>query len=196
MLERDFALTGHHGGVREHVAVMRGINRQQSCGRADDFAKGLVGRDRFHIGIDRLLPAAAANIDMRRHVDVVGQARLEIAQTISRRIRAFGMLRRFDGVDVKVVREWMVHVQFQNRVQGRENFLSARIRLAAERPLVPRPQVHHRFGEKRAHIGIVRELFPDFAHRGGVGFIERLAILGLRICVTMAQRFDHRLLDR
>jgi hypothetical protein len=60
--------------------------------------------------------------------------------------------------------------------------------------LIPRPQIHHRLGEERADIGILRISFPDFAHRIRVRAIERTAVFRLRVCVTMPERFDQRFL--
>ena len=48
----------------------------------------------------------------------------------------------------------------------------------------------------RTRVLIVRVLFPNFAHRRRVRFIERLAIFRLWICVTLTQRLDQRPLDR
>src|SRR4029077_20813864 len=62
-------------------------------------------------------------------------------------------------------------------------------------PLVPRTQVHHRFREKHADVGIFRKLLPHFAHGIGISAIERTAVFRLRIRVTLAERFDHRALD-
>jgi hypothetical protein len=64
------------------------------------------------------------------------------------------------------------------------------------RPLVPRPQVHHRFREERADVLVVRELFPNLPHRRRVGLIERLAVVRLRIRIAFAQRVDQGSLDR
>ena len=60
--------------------------------------------------------------------------------------------------------------------------------------LVPRPQVHHRFGKKRADIGIITVRIPNPAHRASVGTIQRTAILGLRICIAITERIDERVL--
>ena len=68
-------------------------------------------------------------------------------------IGALGIRRRFDRVNVEMVRERMLRIQLQHRVERRQDFIRARLRLAFRRPLVPRAQVHHRFGEKRAHVG-------------------------------------------
>mgnify|MGYP001794850160 CR=1 FL=1 len=66
---------------------MGGVGRKQAGRRPDDIPVAPVGRDGFHIGIDRLLPAPAPNIDVRRHVDIVGAARLQLAPPALRRVR-------------------------------------------------------------------------------------------------------------
>ena len=85
-----------------------------------------VSRDRFHVGIDRLLPAPATNVDVRWHVHVVREARLQGTQSIRCRRRPLRMRRRFDRVNVEMIRERMLRVQFQDRVQRRENLVRAR----------------------------------------------------------------------
>ena len=62
--------------------------------------------------------------------------------------------------------------------------------------MIPRAQIHHRLGEKRADIRIVRIFLPNLAHRIGISLIERRAIFRLRIGVTMAERFDQIALYR
>ena len=165
-------------------------------GGPSDFSITLIGRDRFHVRLDRLLPAAAANIDVRRHVHVVREAGLQVAQAIRRGDRALRMRRSFDRVNVKMIRERMFRIHLQHGVECRENFIGAGIWLAFGRPLIPRAQIHHRFREKHADILVVRIFLPDLAHRIGISLIERRAIFRLRIGVTMAERFDQVALDR
>src|SRR6516165_138347 len=100
------------------------------------------------------------------------------------------MWRGLDGVDIEVICQRMIHVEFQYGIEGCENFYSTRLRLAIRGPLVPRPQVHHRFSKKRAYIGIVSVGLPDSAHRVGVGSIQRTAILRLWISIATARRLD------
>ena len=71
------------------------------------------------------------------------------------------------------------------------------IRLTFGRPLIPRAQVHHRFGEECAPTSeIVRIFLPNRAHGVGVSLIERRAILRRRIGITMTQRLDQIALHR
>ncbi len=196
MFHGDLALSRHQRAVREHVPVVRGIDREQPGRWSDDLPIALVRIDRFRIGVDGLLPAAPADIDVRRHVNVVRQARLQVAQSVGRRVRALGIPRRFDRVNVKMVRERMFRIEFQDRVECRQDFIRPRLRLAFRRPLIPRAQIHHCFREKRAHVGIGWMRLPNFPHRIGIRQIERTPVFRLRIGITMAERLDQRALDR
>ena len=69
-------------------------------------------------------------------------------------------------------------------------------RLAIWCPLIPRPQVHHRFREKSADVWILWIFFPHFAHGIGVSAIQPAAIFRLRISVAFCQGIDQRLLNR
>ena len=75
---RELTLAGHHRGVGEHVSVVRDINVDEAGRWPNDFSITLIGRDRLHVRIDRFLPAANANIDVRRHVHIVRETRLQL----------------------------------------------------------------------------------------------------------------------
>ena len=67
---------------------------------------------------------------------------------------------------------------------------------AARLPVVPRAQVHQRFGVERRDVVVVRELRRDLAHGGGVGRVERHAV-GLGVGrIAGREREDQRLLAR
>ena len=70
------------------------------------------------------------------------------------------------------------------------------LRLAVGCPLIPRPQVHHRFREKSANIWILWIFFPHFTHGIGIGAIKPAAIFRLRISVTFCEGADQRPLNR
>jgi hypothetical protein len=99
-------------------------------------------------------------------------------------------------MNIEVVREPMSRIQFQHPVECGENFVCAWVRLTFRRPLIPRAQIHHRFGEKCADIEIVRIFLPTCAHGVGVGLIERRAILRRRVGITVTQRLDQIALHR
>ena len=104
VLDGHFALAGHHRGVSEHVLVVRDIDRQEAFGRPSDFPILPISLDGLEIAIDRLLPAPAPDVDVRWHVDIVCQARLQLAQAVGRSIGALRIRRCFDRMDVKVIR--------------------------------------------------------------------------------------------
>ena len=124
------------------------------------------------------------------------EAGLQSAQTIGGRVRALRMRRSFGRVDVEMIGERMFRIQLQDRLERREDFVRARIRLTFRRPLIPWTQIHHRLGEEDADVRIVRIVLPNLAHRIRVGLIERRAIFRLRIGITMAERLDQVALHR
>ena len=67
----------------------------------------------------------------------------------------------------------------QHRLEHVQHLLRARLRLAAGRPEVPRPQVHQGLGVERPDVRIPGMVPPDRLHRRGVRLVERLAILRL-----------------
>ena len=190
VLNGQFALPSHHRGVGEHVLVMRRINDDQALRWPEDRAVVIVRGDGLDVPFDGFVPAAAADINVGGHVDAVPKGGLQFAQAIRGGVCELGTWRGLDGMDVEMIRQWMVDVDFQHGIKRRENLLSTRLWMAIGSPLIPRPQVHHRFGKKRADIGIFGVGFPDQAHRVGVSAIERTAILGLWIGIPMAKRLD------
>jgi len=175
---------------------MRDVNIQKTLRRSEDFPVTLVCRDGFEIGLDRFQPAAGANVDVRRHMSVVREAGLQIAKAVRRSNRAFRMRRCFHGMNIKMIRERMIGVQLQHRLKRRQNFVRAGLRLTCGRPLIPRSEVHHRFGKERADVWILGILFPNLAHSIGISAIEGAAIFRLRICITFAERIYQRVLDQ
>ncbi len=66
--------------------------------------------------------------------------------------------------------------------------------VAVRRPVVPGHGVHHRLGEQRGGVVVVRVAQRDAAHRRGIGLVERRAI-GRRVgAVALGERLDHGLL--
>jgi hypothetical protein len=177
-------------------SIVREVNIKKSGRRPGNFSVALIGRDRFEIGIDCILPAPATNVDVRRHVHIVREPRLKFPQAICGRERTLRMWGSLHRMNVEMVREWMLRIQLQHRIQRRENFVRAGIWLTFRRPLIPRPQIHHRFGEKDADVLIVRVFSPKLAHRIGISLIQRRAIFPLRIGVTITERVDQVALHR
>ena len=90
---------------------MRDVDVDESHRRPGDFAIAAIRFDGFDVGVDRFLPTSATNVDVRRHMHVVGEAGLQGAQTIGGRGRPFRMRRSFDRVDVKMIGEWMFRIE-------------------------------------------------------------------------------------
>ena len=196
MFERERALAGHHGGIREHVPVVPDVVGEKSFRRVGLLAIALVRCDRFQVADDRVVPPPDTNVDVGRHVNVVAEAGLQIAQPIRRGHGALGMRRRLERVDGEVIRERMIGIELQHRVERREYFVGARLRLALGRPLVPRMRVHHRLREQHAGVRLARKTFPRLAHRVRIRTIERAAVGGLRVRVAFRECGDERAFER
>ena len=190
VFHRQRTLSCHHRRVRQHMAIVRDVDIDESNRRTRDLPITAVSRDGSQIGIDGLTPAPASNVDVGWHVHVMRHARLQGAQPIRCRRCALRMKRRFVRVNVEMIGKRMPRVQFQDSIQRRENLVCAWIGLTFGRPLIPGSQIHHGFGEKRADIGVVRILLPNRAHGVGISLIERRAVLRLRVGVTTTERFD------
>ena len=68
-------------------------------------------------------------------------------------------------------------------------------RLAVECPQSPRMQVHHRFGEQRAGVGIVGIVMRNFAHRVRIRELQRVIHLAVGR-VTLSERVNIFALER
>ncbi len=193
--ERLAALAVHHRGVREHVIVVRHVEPVEAgIGRVHSI--DAIGHQRRGVGIDCLLPAAAPNVDVRRHMNEMADAGLQVAQRVGGAVGAAGSRRCLDGVDVEMAGEGMSRIHFHDPLQRRDDLLGAGLRRAIRLPEIPRAQVHHRLGEESADVGVVRMGLPHSPHRVGVRGVEVRAILRLRIDVARRQRLDQRALDR
>ena len=84
MFHGERALAGHHRGISQHVAIVRHVDIDESLRRPRDFPVTPIGVDRLDVRLDRLLPVAAADVDVGRHVNVVGEAGLKRAEAIRR----------------------------------------------------------------------------------------------------------------
>jgi hypothetical protein len=68
VFDGEIALTGHHGGVSEHMLIMGRIENDETLRLAEDRAIAAIGLDCFQIRGDGLIPVTDTNIDMRRHM--------------------------------------------------------------------------------------------------------------------------------
>jgi hypothetical protein len=100
-------------------------------------------------------------------VDHVPEARLEVAERFGGPVGPLGVGRGFDRVDHQVVRQRVLRVESEHGLEGRDEILGPRLRLAVGRPEVPRAQVGQGLGEERAHVGVPREGLPHPARAPG-----------------------------
>ena len=92
-------------------------------------------------------------------MDQVTGLRRELAKTIRTRQSFFSVVRRFDSVNVVVVRAAVIWIATQDTFQRRHDLECIFLRLAVERPQMPRPQIHHAFGVESGGVEIVRIVF-------------------------------------
>ena len=151
----------------------------------------LVGGGRAEVGERRIVVAARADVDVRGHVHQVARAGREVAQRVGELLRTRGIIGRFDRVDVVVDRADVLRIALEHRLDRTDDLRRVRVRLAA-RPVIPRREVHHRFGVHGLRVVVVGEVRDDVRHRIGVRLVERRTIGGRGIGVALRQRFDQR----
>ena len=155
---------------------------------------GLVGGDRALVGAHRVVVAPDPDVDVRRHVDeVAGRAVGQLRQLVGGGNAELGP-RLLDRVDEEVGGADVIGIALEHARERVDELLRARLGLAVRRPVVPGHGVHHRFGEQRGGVVVVREAQRDAAHRGGVSLVERRAIGGGIGAVALGERLDHGLL--
>ncbi len=111
------ARAAHHRGIGEHVVVVRDVEAVEA-GVGSEGEEPAVGGDRLAVGLLGLLPVAQPHVDVRRHVDVVREAGLEVAEPVGGGLGASGVGRGLDGVDVEVVRQRMVGGELRARIRA------------------------------------------------------------------------------
>ena len=139
-----FAL--HHGGIGQHVVVVGHVEAVRAL-LGGDRPVCLIGGDRLFVGDDGLLPTAAADVDVRRHVDQVADPRLQVAKPVGGSVGPFGMRRRLDCVDHEMQRQRMPG-DFARTASRIARLPRCRVVACRQRPLVPGPQVHERLGRQ------------------------------------------------
>ena len=157
----------------------------------------LVYRDRRLVVGERVEITAHAIIDVARHVHEMAGAGNGAAQPIGVGLGALRIVGSFHRVDVIVDRAGMIRSARQHALEHRHDGGALRIGLAsAGLPIIPGAEIHHRLGIEHCDLVVVRERGGDFAHRLGVGRVERCT-LGFRVLrVARRQRGDQRLLAR
>jgi hypothetical protein len=79
VLDGEIALAGHHGGVSEHMLITGRIENDETLRLTENLAIAAIGLDCFQVRGDGLIPMTDTNIDMRRHMHIVSESRLQIA---------------------------------------------------------------------------------------------------------------------
>ena len=140
-------LKNHFGLTRRELEIVRVVHHRVH-------ALDLVFRDvvAIHargllVDMRRDLVLAQPAIDVCGHVHQVSCSRREALERVRRAERPLGMRGRLDRVNVEMVREGMLEVEFQDGIERRNDFVGPRLRLALWRPLIPRSQIHHRLGK-------------------------------------------------
>ena len=109
--------------------------------------------------------------------------------------RALGRLRRFDGVNVVVIRARMIRIALHHALERRDDRVGAGLRRAVLRVEPPRPQVHQALRIQRGDVEIVGKLLRQLAHRIRVRLFAHGLIAGRIGDVALRQRVDQALLD-
>lgn len=102
--------------------------------------------------------------------------------------------RRFHRVDVVVRCPGVFGIALQHAFERREHRGRALLGPgAADFPVVPRRQVHQRFGVQHLDIVVVREAARGVGHRVGIRLVERRAVLRRLGLVALGHGTDQRL---
>ncbi len=136
-------------------------------------AHGRIGRRQiFFVHPDRRLVvgqrvkiAPDPVVDVARHVHEVAGAGNGPPQPVRIGLGALGPVRRLHRVDVIVHRARMVRVARQHAFERRHDGAALLVwRVAAGLPVIPRAEVHHRFGVEHRDLVVVRKLRRDLLH--------------------------------
>ena len=188
---------GHdrRGGFEVHVVVVV-HQRIQADLRAGLLDEALVNRRRLRIALHRRIEIAGAHVDVRRHVHEVTGLGHQRFETTRRGHRLLGVRRRFDGVNVVVVRTRVIGSTAQDAFECRDDLGREIGRSAVDCPERPRPQVHHALGIQRLNVRVFRQSPGKTGHRVLISTIE-LAEIGRRCTrITDHERVDQRALAR
>ena len=193
---RQGAPAGHHRGVGEQVVVVPHVAQVRTQTPSGHCLVTLVDRDRARVRHDGVLPMTEPHIDVRRHMHQMTQPGREDPQLVRGRQRPFGMRRRFVRMHGQVIGQGVTRIETQGRLERRDDDFGARLRTAILVPEVPRTQHHPRIGAPRGHVGILRIILPDPAHRLRIGPVETTPVLFGSLGKARRQRADQVSLHR
>jgi hypothetical protein len=172
------------------VNVVRVVHHRVRALRLRHLDVALVRGDGAPVRLGRVGVAPDAHVDVGRHVHQVAGGRRESGEPLRARQCPLRARRRFDGVDVVVVRAQVVRVLREHAFEDRDDLRRAGRRLAIERPQLPRPQHHQGLGVERGRIEVVRVPAHDAAHGVGVVAVELHAIGAGGTRVALRERID------
>ena len=101
-----------------------------------------------------MIPHSRVNVG--GHVREMAGGRREFCQPIRAGQRLLGMRRRFDRVNIVMIRTEVIRIPLQNRFEDRNDFFSPFRGFAIRAPQHPWPQIHCALGIKRRGVQIIR----------------------------------------
>ncbi len=131
---------------------------------------------------------------MRRHVDEVAGARHQRRQPLGRRRRSIGRLRRFDRMDVVMIRARMLRIALHHAFERRHDLSRPGLRCVVGFVELPRMLIHDAFGVERGHVEIVGKLLRQLAHRRRVRLLTHHLIARRIGDIALAERGHESLL--
>ena len=194
-LDRLRTAARHRGGEGEEVDVVRVIRERIDAHRVLPFDEHLVGVDGVLVGLHGVVPPSDADVDVCGHVDHVPFARHEPSEPLGARHRGL-RVHRFDRVDVVMARAGVVRVARDDSLELAYDFLGAGVGSPVGSPVVPRAEVHQRFGVQGRGVEVVGVGVGDPLHRARVQRVQ-LGTVGRRDRrVALRDRLDVRALRR
>ena len=166
-LDRLLTAARHRGGEGEEVDVMRVVRERIDAHRVLPFDEHFVGVDGVLVGLDSVVPPSDADIDVCGHVDHVPFARHEPSEPLGARHCRL-RVHRFNRVDVVMAGTGVVRVARDDFPELSYDFIRARVRSTVGSPVVPRAEVHQRFGVQSRCVEVVGVGLGDPAHRARV----------------------------
>ena len=127
-------------------------------------------------------------------MDEVAGSQVERRETVGAGRRPFRPVGSLDHVDVVMDRPDVVGVALHDSFQHPDDLGGVPLRFgAAGLPVIPRRQVHQRFGGQHGDLGVGGVAPGDIHHGVGIGGVERAAVRRGIGGVAPGQRIDQRL---
>ena len=194
-LDRLRTAARHRGGEGEEVDVVRVVRERIDAHRVLPFDEHLVGVDGVLVGLHGVVPPSDADVDVCGHVDHVPFARHELSEPLGARHRGL-RVHRFDRVDVVMARAGVVRVARDDSLELAYDFIGAGVGSPVGLPVVPRAEVHQRFGIQGRGVEVVGVGVGDPLHRARVRRVQPGTIGRRDRLVALRDRLDVRALRR